>query len=155
MVQRERGLDAADGDGARDIGESQARQTRPGVRAGDSAGLRGLPGDGGGLGVGGSLHDDAQVAGEGVAGDVGRSRCAVGLAEVDAVLDAGDLASVGQPVAAERGVVQAVMGIGADQVQRGGLRRGRSLAGEVAEHGDGGVHLDVPVALGGVVGVSA
>ena len=87
------------------------------------------------------------VAG-GVGGGVGAP---VGLAEVDAVLDAGDLAPVGQPVAAERGVVQAVMGIGANQVQRGGLRRGRDLAGEVAEHGDGGIHLDVPVALGGVV----
>jgi hypothetical protein len=72
-------------------------------------------------------------------------------AEVDPVLDAGDLAPVGQPVAAEGGVVQAVVGVGAHQVQRGGLRRGRGLAGEVAEHGDGGVHLDVPVALGWVV----
>ena len=43
------------------------------------------------------------------------------------------------------------MGVGAHQVQGGRLRRGRGLAGEVAEHGDGGVHLDVPVALGGIV----
>jgi hypothetical protein len=62
-----------------------------------------------------------------------------GWRKVDAVLDAGDLAPVGQPVAAEGGVVQAVMGVGAHQVQRGGLRRGRAPTGEVAEHGDGGV----------------
>jgi 3-keto-5-aminohexanoate cleavage enzyme len=55
VVQQERGLDAAGGDGARDVGENQARQARLKVRAGDSAGLRGLPGDGGGLGVGGPL----------------------------------------------------------------------------------------------------
>jgi hypothetical protein len=69
-VRQERGLVAVGGDGAREVGEGQARHARPGVRAGDPAGLRGLPGDGGGLGVGGPFHHDAQVAG-GAAGGPG------------------------------------------------------------------------------------
>jgi hypothetical protein len=56
VVQQERGLDAVGGDGARDVGESQAGHARPEVRASDPAGLCGLPGDGGGLGVGGPFH---------------------------------------------------------------------------------------------------
>jgi hypothetical protein len=93
VVQQERRLDAVGGDGARDVGENQAGHARLKVRAGDPAGLRGLPGDGSGLGVGGPLHDDAQVAGGAAAGGVGGGVGApVRLAEVDAVLDAGDLA---------------------------------------------------------------
>jgi hypothetical protein len=71
----------------------------------------------------------------------------VGMAEVDAVLDAGDLASVGQLVPAERGIVQAVMGVGADEVKRGQLRRTLGPA----EHGHGGIHLDMPVSLYGMM----
>jgi hypothetical protein len=43
------------------------------------------------------------------------------------------------------------MGIRADQVKSGGLRGYWGLTGEIAEQGDGGVHLDVPVTLGWVM----
>jgi hypothetical protein len=95
VIGQGRGLGTPVGDGARGVGEGQAGHACPEVGAGDPAGLCGLPGDGGGLSVGGPFHHDAQVAGGAVAGGVrGGVGAPVGLAEVDAVLDAGDLAPV-------------------------------------------------------------
>jgi transcriptional regulator with XRE-family HTH domain len=141
VVRRQGGLDADGGDASRGVGMRQGGHAQLRVHAPDTAGGGRLPGDGGGLGVGGALHDDAQVPGRAVAWVIGGGvGTPVGMAEVDAVLDAGDLASVSQPVPAECGVVQAVMGVGADEVQRGRLRRTRGPAGQVAEHSHGGVH---------------
>ena len=122
------------------------------VHPGDSCRGGSLPADRGRLGISSTLHDDAQVAGS---GRVWQVRSGVGApvetAEVDAVLDAGGLAVRGEPVPAAGAVVQAVVGVGTHQVKRDGLRcRGRR-PGERAVGGDGRDHLEMPVALAGMV----